>query len=186
MTLKQMKIRLAADLQTDSIVDGQGIRTVIWTQGCSHNCPHCHNPQTHDFNGGELVELDEVIEKIKNLSGQDGITFSGGDPMFQPKQCSILATEVHKLNMNVWAYTGFTFEELIKSNNKDILEFLTNIDVLIDGKFEIDKKSMDLEFRGSSNQRIIDIPKSLENHKVVLFDLKKQKNNTQKKEAIYI
>lgn len=182
-----MKIRLAADLQEDSIVDGKGIRTVVWTQGCSHNCPYCHNPGTHDFKGGELVELDDVIEALENLSGQDGVTFSGGDPMFQPKQCSILAKKIHELGMNVWAYTGFTFEELIKSENKDVLDFLSNIDVLIDGKFEIDKKSMDLEFRGSSNQRIIDIPKSLENHETVLFDLNNnEKNYTEKKEAIYI
>ena len=181
-----MKIRLAADLQTDSIVDGIGIRTVIWTQGCSHNCPYCHNPKTHDFNGGDLVELEDVIEELEKLSGQDGITFSGGDPMFQPKECAILAKKVHELGMNVWAYTGFTFEELIEKGNKDILEFLNNIDVLIDGRFEIDKKSLDLEFRGSSNQRIIDIPKSLENHKLVLYDLNKKSNEFIKKEAIYI
>lgn len=181
-----MKIRLAADLQTDSIVDGIGIRTVIWTQGCSHNCPYCHNPKTHDFNGGDLVELEDVIEELENLSGQDGVTFSGGDPMFQPKECAILAKKVHELGMNVWAYTGFTFEELIEKGNKDILEFLNNIDVLIDGRFEIDKKSLDLEFRGSSNQRIIDIPKSLENHKLVLYDLNKKSNKFIKKEAIYI
>ena len=156
-----MKIRLAADLQTDSIVDGLGIRTVIWTQGCSHNCPGCHNPSTHDFNGGDLVELEEVIYAIENLEGQDGVTFSGGDPMF------------HELGMNVWAYTGFTYEELLEKGNKDILEFLNEIDVLIDGKFDINKKSLDLEFRGSSNQRIIDVVKSLENHEVVLLDLKK-------------
>lgn len=181
-----MKIRLAADLQEDSIVDGQGIRTVIWTQGCSHNCPYCHNPKTHDFKGGELVELDDVIEALENLSGQNGVTFSGGDPMFQPKQCNILAKKVHELGMNVWAYTGFTFEELYKSDNKDILEFLSNIDVLIDGRFEIDKKSMDLQFRGSSNQRIIDVPKSLERHKVVLYNLNNNIEKIVKKEAIYI
>ena len=181
-----MKIRLAADLQTDSIVDGLGIRTVVWTQGCSHNCPFCHNPGTHDFNGGELVDLEEVMEAFENLSGQDGVTFSGGDPMFQPKQCAILAKKTHELGMNVWAYTGFTFEELLKSNNKDILEFLNNIDVLIDGKFEIEKKSMDLEFRGSSNQRIIDVPRSLENHKVVLYNLNNNVEKILKKETIYI
>lgn len=183
-----MKIRLAADLQTDSIVDGLGIRTVIWTQGCSHNCHNCHNPSTHDFNGGDLVELEDVIEELETLSGQDGVTFSGGDPMFQPKQCSILARKVHELGMNVWAYTGFTFEELIEKGNKDILEFLSNIDVLIDGKFEQDKKSLDLEFRGSSNQRIIDVPKSLENHEVILFKLNKKAilENQRKKETLYI
>ena len=180
-----MKIRLAADLQEDSIVDGKGIRTVIWTQGCSHNCPYCHNPKTHDFNAGELVELDDVIEVLENLTGQDGVTFSGGDPMFQPKECSILAKKVHELGMNVWTYTGFTYEELLEKGNKDILEFLNDIDVLIDGRFEIDKKSMDLEFRGSSNQRIIDVPKSLENHKVVLYELG-NKEIKKTKEIIYI
>lgn len=181
-----MKIRLAANLQEDSIVDGQGIRTVIWTQGCSHNCPFCHNPSTHDFKGGELVDLDDVASALENLSGQDGVTFSGGDPMFQPKTCSILAKKVHELGMNVWAYTGFTFEELIKSANKDILDFLNEIDVLIDGKFEIEKKSMDLEFRGSSNQRIIDVPKSLERKKVVLYNLNNNIEKIIKKETIYI
>lgn len=181
-----MKIRLAADLQTDSIVDGIGIRTVIWTQGCSHNCPECHNPSTHDFNDGDLVELDDVIEELENLSGQDGVTFSGGDPMFQPKQCAILAKKVHELGMNVWTYTGFTYEELIDKCNKDILDFLNNIDVLIDGKFDINKKSLDLEFRGSSNQRIIDVPKSLENHKVILYDINRKKNIIEKKETIYL
>ena len=181
-----MKIRLAADLQTDSIVDGLGIRTVIWTQGCSHNCPNCHNPQTHDFNGGDLVELEDILEELENLSGQDGVTFSGGDPMFQPKQCSILAKKVHELGMNVWTYTGFTFEELLQNGKAEILEFLNEIDVLIDGKFDPTKKSFDLEFRGSSNQRIIDVPKSLENHDIIYFDLnKKQKIKTEIK-RLYI
>ena len=181
-----MKIRLAADLQIDSIVDGEGIRTVIWTQGCSHNCPYCHNPRTHDFKGGELVELDDVIKKLENLTGQNGVTFSGGDPMFQPKACAILARKVHELGMNVWTYTGFTFEELIKSDNQDILDFLKETDVLIDGRFEIDKKSMDLEFRGSSNQRIIDVPKSLQKNRVVLYNLNNNIEKIVKKEAIYI
>ena len=181
-----MKIRLAADLQKDSIVDGQGIRTVVWTQGCSHNCAYCHNPSTHDFKGGQLVELKDVIDELENLSGQRGVTFSGGDPMFQPKQCSILAKKIHELEMDVWTYTGFTFEELIKSGNPDILEFLKNTDVLIDGRFEIEKKSMDLEFRGSSNQRVIDVPKSLIKNKVVLYNLNNNIEKITKKEAIYI
>ena len=180
-----MQIRLAADLQTDSIVDGLGIRTVIWTQGCSHNCPSCHNPSTHDFNGGDLVELDDVIYVLENIEGQDGVTFSGGDPMFQAKQCAILARKVHELGMNVWAYTGFTYEELLKKGNKDILEFLFEIDVLIDGKFDLNKKSLDLEFRGSSNQRLIDVPRSLESHELVLLDLKNKKQN-EVKEVLYI
>lgn len=179
-----MEIRLAADLQTDSIVDGIGIRTVIWTQGCSHNCPNCHNPGTHDFNGGELVDIDDVLDAIEDLQGQDGVTFSGGDPMFQPKQCTVLAKKVHELGMNVWAYTGFTYEDLL-DRNTDIMDFLKEIDVLIDGKFEMDKKSMDIEFRGSTNQRIIDVQKSLKEGKTILLDLTK-KPKPRKKEAIYI
>ena len=180
-----MKIRLAADLQIDSIVDGEGLRTVIWTQGCSHNCPSCHNPNTHDFNGGDLVDVEDVIDCLYGLEGQNGVTFSGGDPMFQPKSCAIIAKKVHELGMNVWAYTGFTFEELIEKGNKDILEFLSEIDVLIDGKFELSKRTLDLPFRGSSNQRLIDVPKSLENHKIILYELKVNKED-KKRENIYI
>ena len=179
-----MKIRLAADLQTDSIVDGLGIRTVIWTQGCSHNCAYCHNPSTHDFNGGELVELDDVLDALEDLSGQDGITLSGGDPFFQSKQCAELAKKARELGMNVWAYTGFMYEDLIKSNKKEVLEFLFQIDVLIDGKFEINKKSLDCPFRGSYNQRIIDVKKSLENKELILFELNTKKEV--KKECVYI
>lgn len=181
-----MKIRLAADLQEDSIVDGNGIRTVIWTQGCSHNCPSCHNPSTHSFDGGELVDVEDVIERIENLSNQDGITFSGGDPMFQAKACSIIAKKIHELGMNVWAYTGFTFEELLDKGNKEILDFLRNIDVLIDGKFELSKKSLDIKFRGSTNQRVIDVPSSLELHRVVEIDIDSKNIKEQKKEVIYI
>jgi len=179
-----MKIRLAADLQTDSIVDGQGIRTVIWTQGCSHNCPFCHNPGTHDFNGGDLVDIEDVLDRIECLEGQDGITLSGGDPMFQPAPCTLIAKKAHELGMNVWVYTGFTYEELINSKNNNILDLLNEIDVLIDGKFEIDKKSLDLNYRGSSNQRIIDVQTSLKTGNIVLkqFDNKKQI----KRELLYI
>lgn len=182
-----MKIRLASDLQEDSIVDGLGIRTVIWTQGCSHNCPSCHNPSTHDFSGGEEVELDDVIYRLENLVGQDGVTFSGGDPMFQPKQCALLARKVHDLNMNVWAYTGFTYEQLLNSKNKDILDFLNNIDVLIDGKFDISKKSMDIRFRGSTNQRVIDVKKSLNQNKIIEITVDDYKpTSNMKKEKLYI
>lgn len=166
-----MKIRLAADLQPDSIVDGEGIRTIIWTQGCSHNCFGCHNPQTHDFKSGSLVDVDDIIKSLDEIEGQNGITFSGGDPMFQPKQCAVIAKHAKDQGLNVWAYTGFTYEELLNSNNKDILQFLKYIDVLIDGKFEIDKKSFNVPFRGSSNQRIIDVQKSINNGKLYFYDL---------------
>ena len=165
-----MKIRLAAELQPDSIVDGSGIRTVIWTQDWSHNCLHCHNPETHNFNGGKLFDVEEVLKKISLIEGQDGVTFSGGDPMFQPKACAYLAKRIKQLGLNIWCYTGFLYEQLIESNNKDIYEFLSNIDVLIDGKFDYTKKSLDAKFRGSTNQRIIDVQSSLNQNEVITID----------------
>ena len=168
-----MKINLAAGIQSDSIVDGLGIRSVIWTQGCSHNCPGCHNPQTHAFDEGLSIDISELEEEILCLEGQDGITFSGGDPMFQARACSEIASFVQNLGMNVWCYTGFKFEELLDMsiNNRYIIKFLENIDVLVDGKFELDKKSYALKFRGSSNQRIIDVKNSLKFGRTVLLDL---------------
>ena len=107
--------------------------------------------------------------------------------MFQPKQCAVLARKVHDLNMNVWAYTGFTYEQLLNSKNKDILDFLNNIDVLIDGKFDISKKSMDIRFRGSTNQRVIDVKKSLNQNKIIEIPVDDYKpTSNMKKEKLYI
>jgi len=161
-----MKIRLAGDLQPDSIVDGPGIRTVIWTQGCSHNCPGCHNPMTHDFSGGFLVDIEEIKEELKNLEGQDGITLSGGDPLFQKKACLEICKYAKEIGLNVWCFTGFLFENLIK--DKETLELLNYIDVLVDGKFIMAQKSLNLYYKGSRNQRIIDVKKSLKKNEVVL------------------
>jgi len=162
-----MKIRLASDLQSDSIVDGEGIRTVIWTQGCSHNCPGCHNPATHDFKGGFLTDTDEINKELSLLKAQTGITFSGGDPLFQVEACTLIAKHAKKIGMNVWCYTGFTFEDLIKS--KKNIEFLKYVDVLVDGKFIMAERSLNVDFRGSRNQRIIDVPTSLEEGRVILI-----------------
>ena len=174
-----MKIRLAiSELQKDSIVDGEGVRSVIWTQGCLHNCPGCHNPETHSFKEGFLIEIDEIKEQISNLEGQDGITFSGGDPIEQATVCAELAKYAKELGFNIWCYTGYTFEELIERMEyfPDIKLFLDNIDVLVDGKFLIEDKSYDVSFRGSKNQRLIDVPKSLSSGKTVL--LKSSENNS--------
>ena len=166
-----MKIRLAAPLQNDSVVDGFGVRTVIWTQGCSHNCPFCHNPITHDFNGGALIDLEEIKEELKSLKGQDGITLSGGDPMFQIEPVLEIAKFAKSINLNVWCYTGFTYEEVLEmgKKNKKYLELLDYLDVLVDGKFINELKNLDLLFRGSSNQRLIDMPKTLKEKKIVLI-----------------
>jgi anaerobic ribonucleoside-triphosphate reductase activating protein len=186
-----MKIRLAAYLQSDSIVDGEGIRTVIWTQGCPHHCLGCHNPETQDFKGGALVEIDEVKKLIDELVGQDGITFSGGDPFFQPGPCSILAEYIKSKGMNVWCYTGWTYEELINisKDKKEVMDFLKQIDVLVDGRFVLEKKSYNCIFRGSTNQRIIDVPQSLKKKKVVLVDkyIHQEKLETRKRpEGLFI
>ena len=167
-----MKIRLAVpEIQKDSIVDGEGIRAVIWTQGCPHKCPGCHNPSTHSFTGGELVDIEDVKKQIDNLKNQTGITFSGGDPMMQPLECSELAKYSKEKGLNIWCYTGFTYEEVLdlSKKNKDIMNFLKEIDVLVDGKFDIREKSFDCIFRGSKNQRLIDVQKSLEKNKTILI-----------------
>ena len=165
-------IRLAADLQSDSIVDGPGLRTVIWTQGCAHHCKECQNPQTWDFNGGGEVPIKMVLEAIDELEYQTGITFSGGDPMFQPEACTKIAKYCKEKGYNIWVYTGFTYEELIKmSKEKPIYKkFLSYIDVLVDGKFILKEKDLSLLFRGSKNQRLIDVQKTLNNNEIVLFD----------------
>lgn len=167
-----MKIRLAAYLQPDSIVDGEGIRTVIWTQGCPHHCEGCHNPETHDVNSGALIDVTQVCDIIDTLEGQDGITFSGGDPFMQPKECAYIAKYVRSKGYNIWAYTGYTFEQIISlsKSNSHYMEFLREIDILIDGKFQIENKTYDAAFRGSSNQRIIDVRKSLECQRVVISE----------------
>ena len=139
-----MKIRLASPvLMPDSIVDGEGIRAVLWTQGCLHKCPGCQNPQTHSFDDGFLIDIEEVKEQIDALEGQDGITFSGGDPFYQVEECIEIAKYIKSKKMNIWCYTGFTYETLIKlaKDNPKIIEFLKLIDVLVDGPFILEKKS---------------------------------------------
>lgn len=166
-----MKIRISSPLTFDSIVDGPGLRMVIWTQGCIHNCKGCHNPQTHILNEGYEVNTSEVIDKIKSLKLQRGITLSGGEPFLQPEALEEVAREAKSRGLDVWAYTGYTFEQLLDKNNKSYfknLNLLRQVDVLVDGKFIEEKRDISLKFRGSSNQRIIDVQKSLNNNKVLL------------------
>ena len=171
--MKIDKVRLATpDIQVDSIVDGEGIRSVIWFQGCDHHCFNCQNPETWDFDAGELVDIELIKEKIRNLEFQQGVTFSGGDPLYQLDAFIELAKEVHKSKMDVWVYTGFTYEQLIKLSEKNhkYLDALEQIDVLVDGPFMEKLKSFDVKFRGSTNQRIIDVPKSLKEKKIILIE----------------
>lgn len=185
-----MKIRLAAPLQSDSVVDGFGVRTVIWTQGCSHNCPFCQNPTTHDFNGGEEFDIEDIKEEISALEKQDGITLSGGDPLFQIDAVTEIAKYAKSIGLNIWCYTGFVYEDILKMGEKNpkYLEFLKYIDVLVDGKFVNELKDLNLLFRGSSNQRLIDVPKTLKSKKIVLIPESDgiMENFKKKKEKMFI
>ena len=170
--MKKGFVRLATpEIQSDSIVDGEGIRSVIWFQGCSHDCPGCHNPETHDFKGGVEVSLDDVKKQIDELEFQEGVTLSGGDPMMQIEALEELAKYVKEKGMDVWCYTGYTYEQVLDLAKQNIhyMNALKYIDALVDGRFVMDLKSFDVEFRGSSNQRIIDVAKSLKEGKVVKY-----------------
>lgn len=145
-------IRVAGIIE-ESIVDGPGVRMVVFTQGCKHKCPGCHNPETHDFSSGYDLNIEGIISRLKENPMLSGITLSGGDPFEQSQACSILAKKVKELDYNVVAYSGYTYEELVKKDKH--LQLLQYVDILIDGKFDIDKKDLTLSFRGSSNQRIL-------------------------------
>lgn len=160
-----MKIRLARKrLERGSIVDGEGIRAVLWTQGCSHNCLGCHNPETHSFNDGYLLDIEEVKKDIDSLDIEDGITLTGGDPLYQVEAVNEIAKYAKKKGLNVWCYTGFTFEEVY--NIDKYRKFLSNVDVLVDGEFILEQRSLSTIFRGSKNQRIINVKESLKKNKV--------------------
>lgn len=168
-----MQVRLAAPLTFDSIVDGPGLRTVIWTQGCPHLCPGCHNPQTHDMQAGFMMDSEEIIKQIKATKLQKGVTLSGGEPFLQSEALIEIAREVKKLGMDVWAYTGFHYEFLINEKNpkhEHNIRLLQYVDTLVDGRFMEQLKSVHLLFRGSSNQRIINVQQSLLQQEVVCFE----------------
>ena len=183
-----MKIRLASNLQADSIVDGEGIRAVIWTQGCPHKCKGCHNLSTWSNTGGFLEDIEEVKKQMDLLEGQDGITFSGGEPLVQPEEILELAKHAKKIGLNVWMYTGFLFEDIMKDKAKK--QVLKYIDVLVDGPFILAGRSLDLHFKGSINQRVIDVPRSLKQDKVCLIAKYKKVKDPRalykKEEGIYI
>ena len=164
-----MKIRIAGTVN-DSIVDGEGIRFVVFVQGCIHNCEGCHNPQTHDFSGGFETDTEELLTKILSNPLLDGVTFSGGEPFCHPAPLYELGRRAKENVLNIVCYTGFTFEKLLEMSkkDKDILNLLGICDVLIDGPFILSKKNLLLKFRGSENQRILDVKKSVAEGKAVL------------------
>jgi len=166
-----MEIRIAG-LVNDSIVDGDGLRFAIFTQGCPHNCEGCQNPQTHDFNSGEIYEIEEIIERVLENPLLDGVTFTGGEPFCQAKALSKMAKIFLENNLNIITYTGYTYEYLLENSTSEnhYADLLGVTDILIDGKFEIEKKDYNLRFRGSSNQRIIDCKNSLKSNSLILYE----------------
>lgn len=164
-----MNIRIFG-LQNDSIVDGPGIRFAIFTQGCSHHCPGCHNPQSHDMNGGTDYDTEKIVQKIKENPLLDGITLTGGEPFLQAKPLTYIAKEAHKTGLHVMAYTGYLWQDLLHGANEENgwRELLEEIDILVDGPFIEKERSLELQFKGSRNQRSIDVRKSLEQGELIL------------------
>ncbi|MBR6692145.1 MAG: anaerobic ribonucleoside-triphosphate reductase activating protein [Bacteroidaceae bacterium] len=157
------------DIVEDTTVDGPGFRTTVYCAGCPNRCQGCHNPQSWDINSGHEVDIEDILDVILADPFAD-VTFSGGDPMFQPEGFTELAKAVRRhSNKNIWCYTGYLFEDLLHNPTQKAL--LEQIDVLVDGRFIEALKDEQLRFRGSSNQRIIDVPRSLKEGNIVLLDI---------------
>jgi anaerobic ribonucleoside-triphosphate reductase activating protein len=163
-------MRVAGVIQ-DSIVDGPGLRFTVFTQGCPHRCEGCHNPETHDPEGGMERDVGDIIAKMLANPLTDGLTLSGGEPFTQSGECAEIARAAKKAGLNVWTYTGYTFEELHVIAERDIgvAELLAETDVLVDGRFELSGRTLTLPWRGSANQRLIDTPKSLRGEEVYVL-----------------
>lgn len=152
----------------DSIVDGPGLRLTVFTQGCPHHCPGCHNPATHPEDGGEYKPVGEIIKMLEANPLWTGLTVSGGEPLMQPEAVLELVEGAKALGKNIWLYTGYTLEQLREKNDPAISGILSEIDVLVDGPFIESMRSLELKYMGSGNQRAIDMKKSRGN--IVLFE----------------
>ena len=150
----------------DSIVDGPGIRTTIFSQGCPHHCPGCHNPETWDFGCGTQIPVEDIVDIVRSNPLCRGVTFSGGEPFAQAAGFAKLARLLKEKGYEVASYSGYTFEELLCGSDEQ-KELLRAIDILIDGPFLMAEKSLEVPFRGSRNQRILDVKKSLAEGKAV-------------------
>ena len=158
--LKDVSLRVAGVIE-ESIVDGPGIRFVLFLQGCRLRCPGCQNPQTWDFDGGTLVPSDEVLARIRENPLVHGVTFSGGEPFEQADALLPLAKELKAQGYHLMAFSGFTLEQLVQK--PECRALLEQLDLLVDGPFIEAQKSLDLRFRGSRNQRILNMPSTREN-----------------------
>ena len=160
-------IRLASPMQEDSFVDGPGVRMVIWTQGCRHHCPNCHNPQTWDTEGGTLYSVEQLQQQIRDAQLQSGLTLSGGEPFLQVEPLLEIVRTAKEKQLNIWAYSGFVV-----------------LVVLVDGNFLNDLKDYRLVFKGSRNQRIIDVQKSLQSGSVILSEKDEQNQKLKEEDMI--
>ena len=148
-------VRLSAPIEKDSIVNGKGLRTILWLQGCKQQCPGCHNPEGWALDTGTLVSIADICEQLSKIKGQQGITFCGGEPILQAKACAEIARFVRKeLGWDVWSFTGKIFEKL-KEKGGEEWDFILELDALIDGPFILKERDLTIPFRGSRNQRIL-------------------------------
>lgn len=165
----QTKARIAG-VSNESVVDGPGLRSTVFFQGCCHGCPDCQNPETWDPEGGRQVTLAELLGLMKLNPLISGVTFSGGEPFLQPGPAAVLGNHLRKLGLDLWVYTGFTWEELINTPDHPEYQALLEIaTVVVDGPFQRQLKDLSLPFRGSANQRLIDAQASLATGKVLIW-----------------
>ena len=160
-----------AGFYDESISNGLGWRAVLFVSGCPHNCPGCHNKEAQNFNYGQEFNKEEIINRICENSILKGVTLSGGEPLCKENIPEVLdfikSIKEVRPNFNIWCYSGYTLEELMDRNDEITNETLANIDVLVDGRFREDLKNPTLKFKGSENQRILDVPKCIQEHKIV-------------------
>lgn len=166
------KLRLAGVIR-ESIVDGPGWRFVVFVQGCPHHCTNCQNPGTWDFDGGYETTVENILNAVKEDKLLTGVTLSGGEPFTQAKELTVLAKKVREAGLDVMSFSGYTFEELVNGATVDNgwLSLLSELSLLVDGRFIEEQKSLELKFRGSRNQRIIDVRESLKAGHAVLSPL---------------
>lgn len=146
-------------------VDGIGLRTSIYFAGCSHQCAGCHNPQSWNTDGGYEISVDDILRQV--IENDLDVTFSGGDPLLQVEPLTRLAEKIKEAGKNIWCYTGYTFEEILA--NPRLKQILPHVDVVVDGPFLLDRRDISLHFRGSDNQRVIDVKRSMEGQIYTLY-----------------
>ena len=168
--MKEITTLRIAGIIRESIVDGPGIRFAVFGQGCPHNCPDCHNPDSHDCEGGYDCAIDKILEEIDKNPLLKGVTFSGGEPFCQAEEFAFLGEKIRERGLSVVTFTGYTYEELLDMNDESTDRLLEVTDLLIDGRYEADKRDLTLKFRGSSNQQIIDMNRTREEGGMVLAE----------------